>query len=87
MSTESPPSLREAIRTNTGAIVLVLFVVAALYAILIASQLLAVVYFAFLGLLLWLLYRFVRAHERIAAAQERRATAAPPSTADGNDAE
>lgn len=76
MSAESPLSLRESLRTNTGIVAVVLFVFVALYAVLVVQQLLVVVYVAFLTLLLWLLYRFVRAHERIAVAQERRAGAA-----------
>lgn len=92
MSAESPLSLRESLRTNAGIVAVVLFVFVALYAVLIVQQLLAVVYFAFLGLLLWLLYRFVRAHERIAVAQERRAASVAndrgsdrPTTGDGVD--
>ncbi|MFC7069542.1 hypothetical protein [Halobaculum lipolyticum] len=76
MSTESPPSLRESLRSREGAAVAVAFVLLALYAVLIQAQILVVVYYASVALLLWLLYRFVRAHERIASAQERRATAA-----------
>jgi Ca2+/Na+ antiporter len=76
MSAESPLSLRESLRMNTGIVAVALFVFVALYAVLIVNQLLVVVYVAFLSLLLWLLYRFVRAHERIAVAQERRAAVA-----------
>ncbi|QZP38904.1 hypothetical protein [Halobaculum magnesiiphilum] len=76
MSSESPPSLRESLNSRTGIAVVVLFVLVSLYAILFMAQFLAVVYFASVALLLWLLYRFVRAHERIAVAQERRAAAA-----------
>lgn len=76
MSGESPPTLRESIRSRTGIAVVVLFVLISLYATLIQAQILAIVYFASVALLLWLLYRFVRAHERIAVAQERRAAVA-----------
>lgn len=76
MSAESPLSLRESLRTNAGMVAVVLFVAVALYAVLVVQQLLVVVYVAFLSLLVWLLYRFVRAHERIAVAQERRAASA-----------
>ncbi|MFC6786435.1 hypothetical protein ACFQFH_11200 [Halobaculum halobium] len=76
MSSESPPTLRESLSSRTGIAVVVLFVLVSLYAVLIVSQILAVVYFASVAFLLWLLYRFVRAHERIAVAQERRAAVA-----------
>lgn len=76
MSSESPPTLRESLSSRTGIAVVVLFVLVSLYAILIQAQILAIVYYASVALLLWLLYRFVRAHERIAVAQERRAAAA-----------
>ncbi|GAA0207320.1 hypothetical protein [Halobaculum roseum] len=76
MSSESPPTLRESLSSRTGIAVVVLFVLVSLYAILFMAQFLAVVYFASVALLLWLLYRFVRAHERIAVAQERRAAVA-----------
>lgn len=76
MSSESPPTLRESLSSRTGIAVVALFVLVSLYAVLIVSQILVVVYFASVAFLLWLLYRFVRAHERIAVAQERRAAAA-----------
>ncbi|WP_348607647.1 hypothetical protein [Halobaculum rarum] len=76
MSSESPPTLRQSLSSRTGIAAVVLFVLVSLYAILIQAQILAIVYYASVALLLWLLYRFVRAHERIAVAQERRAAAA-----------
>ncbi|MXR39926.1 hypothetical protein GRX01_00930 [Halobaculum sp. WSA2] len=76
MSSESPPTLRQSLSSRAGIAVVVLFVLVTLYAVLIVSQILAVVYFASVAFLLWLLYRFVRAHERIAVAQERRAAVA-----------
>ena len=82
MSSESPPTLRESLSSRTGIAVVVLFVLVSLYAVLIASQILAVVYFASVAFLLWLLYRFVRAHERIAVAQERRAAVAADASDD-----
>ncbi|MFC7135577.1 hypothetical protein [Halobaculum litoreum] len=80
MPTESPPSLRESLRSPPGIAAAVAFVLLALYAVVIQSQILLVVSYVSLGLLLWLLYRFVRAHERIADAQARRAAAASPAT-------
>jgi len=82
VSSESPPTLRESLSSRTGIAVVVLFVLVSLYAVLIASQILAVVYFASVAFLLWLLYRFVRAHERIAVAQERRAAVAADASDD-----
>jgi len=82
VSSESPPTLRESLSSRTGIAVVVLFVLVSLYAVLIASQILAVVYFASVAFLLWLLYRFVRAHERIAVAQERRAAVAADDASD-----
>ena len=81
MSTQSPPSLSESLRSRTGAAVAVAFLLLSVYAVLIRSQALVVVYYGSVVFLLWLLYRFVRAHERIASAQERRAAGAsrPPS--------
>ncbi|UIO99522.1 hypothetical protein Hbl1158_13495 [Halobaculum sp. CBA1158] len=76
MSSESPPTLRQSLSSRTGIAVVVLFVLVSLYAVLILGQILAVVYFVSVAFLLWLLYRFVRAHERIAVAQERRAAVA-----------
>lgn len=76
MSSESPPALQASLRSRTGIAVVVLFVLISLYAVLVQAQILAIVYLASVALLLWLLYRFVRAHERIAVAQERRAAAA-----------
>ncbi|WP_435062498.1 hypothetical protein [Halobaculum sp. EA56] len=83
MSSESPPTLRESLSSRTGIAVVVLFVLFGLYAVLIRAQILAIVYLASVALLLWLLYRFVRAHERIAVAQERRAAVVAGDGAEG----
>jgi high-affinity Fe2+/Pb2+ permease len=55
------------------AIAVALAVLLLLYSVLVAQQLLLWVGFVTPFALLYLLWRFVRAHERIAAAQERRA--------------
>lgn len=89
MSSESPPTLRQSLSSRTGIAVVVLLVLFTLYAVLIQAQILAVVYLLSVAFLLWLLYRFVRAHERIAVAQERRAAVVAgdpaPTDADGVD--
>lgn len=73
MPAESPPTLRESLSSRTGIAGVALFVLVSLYAVFVTVQPLAVVYLASVAFLLWLLYRFVCAHERIAVAQERRA--------------
>ena len=49
----------------------VVFVVA--YAVLVQAQLLVAIWLVVVGFVVWLLLRFVRAHERLAAAAERLA--------------
>ncbi|QZX98408.1 hypothetical protein [Halobaculum rubrum] len=85
MSSESPPTLRESLSSRPGIAVVVLFVLVSLYAVLIQAQILAIVYLLSVAFLLWLLYRFVRAHERIAVAQERRAAVAAGDRAGDED--
>ncbi|SHG74133.1 hypothetical protein [Halobaculum gomorrense] len=81
MSSESPLTLRQSLSSRTGIAVVVLVVLFTLYAVLIQAQVLVVVYLLSVAFLLWLLSRFVRAHERIAVAQERRAAVATDDSA------
>lgn len=62
--------------------VVVVALLVAGYALLVARQLLVLVWLFGYGLLLWLLYRFVVAVERIADAQQRRAEYERPETVD-----
>lgn len=71
----SSPSTRERLPSWAKIAAGVVLVVTFLYAVVVAAQILAWFYFASVAVLLWLLWRFVRAHERIAAAMELRTDA------------
>lgn len=73
-----PASLRETLSGPAGLVVAVVFVLLVVYSFLAGvggGGIALVVWLAVAVFSLWLVYRFVRAHERIAAAEERRADA------------
>lgn len=72
---ESPPSLRETLSGGVGFAVVALYLLAVVYSVVLRGNVLVVVWLGLVAFSLWLFYRFVVAHERIAVAQARRADA------------